>query len=179
MTQEYHPLQVPAPHPASLADELLLAQCDLARGKSSGPGGQHRNKVETKVTLLHIPTQLTASAGERRSQEQNRKIALFRLRLTLATMVRCPVPIGEVRTQLWASRISPTGRIACNPEHADFPALLALAMDVLQSTRWNVGKAALRLGCTTSQLLKFVQEHPPAFAALNAARQEVGQRRLS
>lgn len=178
MTSPQAVINVPPPHPASLADDILLAQCSLTRGKSQGPGGQHRNKVETKVTLRHEPTGVESHAGERRSQEQNKGVALFRLRLELATHVRCPVPLGEIRTPLWNSRVSASGRIACNPEHTDFPTLLALAMDVIAVAQGDVSKAAARLVCTSSQLVKLVQDHPPAMEAVNQLRVNRGLKRL-
>lgn len=44
--------------------------------RSSGPGGQHRNKVETAVRVKHLPTGLTAVAQQGRSQSANRERAL-------------------------------------------------------------------------------------------------------
>lgn len=178
MSTDRGTIHVPPPHPASLESDALLEQCSVSRGRSQGPGGQHRNKVETRVTLVHVSTGVEAHAGERRSQEQNRKVAVFRLRLALATRVRCPVPAGEIRTALWRSRVGSSGRVSCNPEHNDFPTMLALAMDVLAGARWDPTTAGLRLGCTSSQILKLLRAHPAAFSVVNAEREAAGLRIL-
>ena len=64
----------------SLSDAELLAQCEVELRRASGPGGQHRNKVESAVRLTHRPTGLVVNASERRSQQANRETALVRLR---------------------------------------------------------------------------------------------------
>lgn len=156
----------------------MLAGCDVSKGRAGGPGGQHRNKVETKVMLSHEATGVEAQASERRSAEENRRVALRRLRLALATNVRCPVPPGEIRSPLWLSRCDARGRIACNAEHWDYPALLAEALDVVWACRLDVAKAAMRLCCTTTQLVNLVKDHPPAMTRLNAAREDAGERVL-
>lgn len=158
------------PHPATLGDDALLSQCDISKQRTSGPGGQHRNKVETAVNLLHEPTGVEASAGERRSVRENRPMAVRRLRLALAVVVRCPVHEGDQRSTLWRGRCDAKGHIACNPEHHDYPAMLAEAMDNLWSCELDPKRAAMRLGCSTSQLVRLVKDHPPAMVALNAAR---------
>ena len=165
-------------HPAALDVESLSKQCVFTKGRMSGPGGQHRNKVETAVFITHTPTGLESHAGERRESQVNRAVAITRLRLALATEIRCPVPAGEIGTPLWRSRLSPkrdaegrtSNRISCSPDHADYPALLAEALDTIADAGWDHAKAALRLGTTPSQLLRFVKDHPPAFVRLNAER---------
>jgi ribosome-associated protein len=68
----------------SLPAEALRAECEERFFVASGPGGQHRNKTETAVRLVHLPTGLMVTATERRSRERNREEALERLRAQLA-----------------------------------------------------------------------------------------------
>lgn len=176
----------PWPHPACLDDEALLAQCAMGKGRSGGPGGQHRNKVETTVFLTHEPTGISAHAGERRSVTENKRVGVKRLRLKLAVEHRVGVPIGEIGSALWRSRLArgrdaqgkPVVRISCNPSHRDFPALLAEAMDVIDATGFDLTRAGLRLGVSASQLVKLLREHPPALARVNERRKAFGERPL-
>ncbi|RFS19656.1 peptide chain release factor H [Chitinophaga silvatica] len=48
--------------------------------RSSGPGGQHVNKTETAVRGVHRPTGLQVVASDSRSQWQNKKLCLERLK---------------------------------------------------------------------------------------------------
>ena len=47
--------------------------------RAGGPGGQHRNRRETGVRMTHGPTGVVVIATERRSQAQNRALALERM----------------------------------------------------------------------------------------------------
>lgn len=52
--------------------------------RASGPGGQHVNKTESAVRVTHIPSGLSVTASEQRSQWQNKKLATERLMIKLA-----------------------------------------------------------------------------------------------
>jgi RF-1 domain len=168
------------PHPASLPIDELLADCDIVRQRRGGPGGQHRNKVATAIVIAHRPTGIRAEASERRSQAENQREAIRRLRLRLATEIRSAPPTNDKAispSPLWQSRNS-SGILSINPTHADFPSLLAEALVVVASAEFDVAAAAKSLGVSTSQLVRFLQDEPPAWAAVNAARRQRGLRPL-
>ncbi len=62
--------------------DAILRESDLEESftRSSGPGGQHVNKVSSAVTLRHRPTGISVTVEDSRSQATNRKIARTRLR---------------------------------------------------------------------------------------------------
>jgi len=73
---------------------------DEVFSRSSGPGGQHVNKVSSAVTLIHRPSGISVTVQETRSQYRNRQLALNRL-IAL---------IEETRKQKAAERRSATER---------------------------------------------------------------------
>ena len=164
-------------HPAARPAEQLRAECDIRHARRSGPGGQHRNKVETAAILTHRPTGISAEASERRSQAQNETKAMFRLRVRLALQIRTVISADYQPSELWRSRCR-AGRVAINPEHEDFPSLLAEALDVLASRAFDVQAAATALLCTPSQLVKLLKHEPAALELVNNARAERGLNRL-
>lgn len=48
--------------------------------RGSGPGGQHKNKTESCVVVIHNETGLKETCQETRSQLKNKQIALERLK---------------------------------------------------------------------------------------------------
>lgn len=52
--------------------------------RASGPGGQHVNKTESAVRATHMPSGLSVTASDQRSQIQNKKLATERLLIKLS-----------------------------------------------------------------------------------------------
>lgn len=159
-------------HPAALPIVELLKACDENRTRRSGPGGQHRNKVETAVILVHRPTGIAAEASERRSQAENRTVAIKRLRLKLALEHRTPAA-SAAPSALWRSRTRGS-RIVISREHDDYPALVAEALDRLQAAGFDIAPAAAALGVTGTQLVRLFGKCPAGRAVLSRHRAAVG-----
>ena len=90
-----------------LPAETLLNECDVFTFRASGPGGQHRNRRESAVRLVHRPTGIVAVAAERRSQHQNKAVALERLARKLADRRR----VRKQRVATRATRAAQQRRI--------------------------------------------------------------------
>jgi hypothetical protein len=134
--------------------------------------------VETAVVITHTPTAVQGEASERRSQEENRRRALFRLRVNLALRVRHAIdPRNRGPNDAWR-RHCRSGRITLSDRHDDFPAVLAEALDALQAFGGQLSEAARWLGCTSSQLTRLLKREPRALAQLNEQRSARGQRPL-
>jgi hypothetical protein len=171
-------IMVDGPHPATLEEADLAKQCEFEVGRVSGPGGQHRNRVETAVFVRHRPTGVDAQGTERRSQIENRHMALKRLRRKLAIKVRTPTNRDRhVCSDLWTKRRQ-GDKMCVNPEHRDYPALLAEALDVVVARRYDLAGAAALLGITMSQLSRLIRHEKHAFAHINAGRESCGLPKL-
>jgi protein subunit release factor B len=90
----------------------LKQQVIVETYKSSGPGGQRKNKTETAVRLRHLPTGITVVATEYRSQAQNRKLAFERLRERLLKLNRprrrripTSIPLGAMERKKEEKRV--------------------------------------------------------------------------
>lgn len=102
----------------------LLNDCEVTPFKSSGPGGQKKNKTESSVRIVHTPTGITRVATESRSQSANKLRALERIQEALAARARKPKPRVPTKPTAGAqakrrddkSRVSAVKRLRKPPE---------------------------------------------------------------
>ena len=167
--------EIIGPHPATLPLDDLLSQCKSRRQRRSGPGGQHRNKVETAVVYTHIATGVSAMASEQRVQEGNRKQALFRLRVRLALEVRYAA-VSSL-SACWNERVQ-AQRITISKHHYDFPAMLSEALDHIVQDQGELQGFSDLVGCSKSQLVKFFKLDPSALQFVNDLRRHHGHHTL-
>ncbi|MFK8111661.1 MAG: peptide chain release factor-like protein [Rubripirellula sp.] len=167
-------IHIEGPHPATLTAEQLLEQCDLRTQRRSGPGGQHRNKTSSGVFLHHKPTNTIGEATERRSQADNRAVALQRLRFRLAVEIRTQSildqpsdsPSEEVELR---ERYRGTA-LKVNDRNEAKSGLIALLLNDLYAAGGQPSAVAPAWQTSTSAVVRLVKSHPAAFSVLNAIR---------
>lgn len=74
---------VVTPKPAEIKIEINPKDLKIETKTTSGPGGQHVNKTESAVRVLHIPTGILVYSDEERHQIQNRARAMENLKQKL------------------------------------------------------------------------------------------------
>lgn len=68
-----------SPPPYSTSREALEREVAVEVFRASGPGGQHVNKTESALRLVHPPSGVVVVAQDSSSQHRNREIAFERL----------------------------------------------------------------------------------------------------
>ena len=74
--------------PDLLDEDALLDQCEVDTLRASGPGGQKRNKTESAVRIVHVPTGTMVVCMDDKSQHKNRAQAMRILRARLYELER-------------------------------------------------------------------------------------------
>ncbi|HUU58642.1 MAG TPA: peptide chain release factor-like protein [Phycisphaerae bacterium] len=171
----------------ALDDDALLAQCDVHVYRSSGPGGQHRNKVSSAVRLRHRPTGISAHGDDTRSQHANKRLAVGRLRMNLALRVRRPfdpvaTPISPLIAEcIFAPRTKTeparrTKRMEIGRKDHRFWPIAALLLDMLDAYEGRLSDVAGHLGVSTSNLVAVLKSDRHLLGAAQSLRKAHGQK---
>jgi len=173
--------------PLTLDDTALLDECEVDIYKATGPGGQHRNKVSSACRLRHRPTGITATAADCRSQHENRRLALRRLRMNLACRQRRPVDphggetpavVGQCLSSPKAPTSSAARRLQIGRKDYRFWAVAAYLLDLLDANAGRLRPAADALGISTSNLASVLRSDRHLLASAQGIRQRHGHKRL-
>lgn len=103
------------PAPYNLDRAYLESVCELSFVRGSGPGGQHRNKVETGVRLVHPPSGVVVVSTDNRSQLKNRESAFERLIVKLKELNYVP----KTRKSTRPTRASKRRRLDAKRKRSD------------------------------------------------------------
>ncbi|QDZ17630.1 class I peptide chain release factor [Chloropicon primus] len=167
----------------ALDDEQLWQQCQMETFRASGPGGQHRNKVESAVRVKHTPTDIVASATEKRSQHENRREAVKRLRSKIALKVRRKTDLDleegfQVPAELAA--ILPTRKksMRYGQKHREYPRGVQVLMDLLVANNLSLADTARCLNLSTGALSRLITADNDLLSEINQQRQSLGMRPL-
>jgi len=157
-------------------DARLLAACDVRTHRSSGPGGRKRDTTDSAVRLTHRPTGVSATASESRSQHENRRRALRRLRQAIAMEVReaPPAAVGPALRQAVADPAWPR----VSRKSADYLLAASEVLDRLADRRGRASEVAEAVGTSTASLVKFLSLDAHLWQAANRVREAAGQKPL-
>ena len=89
-------------------EKIDMAEIKLEVMRSRGAGGQHVNRTESAVRLTHIPTGLSISMQDSRSQHANKRAAFAILRSKLSAQRR--EKAAEIQVGLRRSQVSSADR---------------------------------------------------------------------
>ena len=99
------------PPPYSTEIAYLQKVCEVSYVRTSGPGGQHKNRRETGVRLFHPDSGVEVIASERRERPLNLELAFQRLKEVLTDRNRVRrkriptrVPKSQKRKRLESKR---------------------------------------------------------------------------
>ncbi len=131
----------------TMSGEALLKKCEQDFFIASGKGGQHRNRTESAVRLIHKESQISVYDTTSRHREENRKHAIKKLRLAFAFQLRCP----------------PQPQLNFPPpsiQNETYPLWVAHFLDFFDANHLQISTTAKAIGTSTAQLIKALQKNP-------------------
>jgi len=154
-----------------LDEKIFAGQCSVEPYMASGPGGQKRNRTYSAVRITHRATGISAIAEESRSQAENRKRALKRLKKNLALCVRTETVCGSFTIHhVVETFFAPGNQGKMNIKNSLFPVYCAALLDALAAAQGKVSDAAKKLHMSTGKMNRLLARDKDLFAAANNVR---------
>ena len=149
-----------------LSEAEFVRLCTLDFFKSSGAGGQHRNKTSSAVRVTHKETGLSAEDCTERSQHRNRSNAVQKLKLLIALNIR-------------QSSGNDLPRMECSLSAPDYPLFVAQVFDILEACGYDHKNSAARCGISSSAFLKKLFRDPTVWQEFSRRREALGLPKLN
>ncbi|KAH9726288.1 RF PROK I domain-containing protein [Citrus sinensis] len=149
-----------------LTDDELLRECEMDTYKSSGPGGQHRNKRESAVRLKHVPTGLC------------RTLLALKVRSSVNLDAYSPPPqLLQILPPKSTIRSSEVGQ-QIGPNNPKFALGMQALLDLIFAVQGSVSEAAKLLGLSTGALSRLILSDDSLRIAVNELRTSKGMKPL-
>ena len=147
-------------------DDVLFSQCRCEFYKATGKGGQKRNKTSSAVRLTHFASKVAVTAADRRSQHENRIIALKKLRYQISLSCRCQFVFDSRQDFKMSIK---------NPKYF---LLVAYLLDALADCNWELKSSAVILKISGSKLVKLLYRDHILWQLVNSKRENLGLSKL-
>jgi hypothetical protein len=162
-----------------LEEADFVKQCRVDAYAASGPGGQKRNRTYSAIRVVHVPTGIISIAEESRSQHENRRRALRRLKKKIALSLRAQTPATPARDAPEVMRLFGQENPArINPKNPAYPLVCAMVLDSLLFAGGKISATAMALGVSTGRLNSLLLRDRELLAAANALRKQFSLRAL-
>lgn len=147
--------------------EELLRTCRFDAFKSTGKGGQKRNKTSSALRLIHSPSGVSVTADGSRYQHENRSEALKKLKYAIAFEYRNPTP-----------SVLPFENIEMSPSNRNYHLWAAYMLDVFYESDFELKAAAEHCGISPSKLVKLVYRDSLLWQKLKHVMESLGLKAL-
>lgn len=151
-------------------------ECRVDAFRGSGPGGQKRNKTSSGVRITHLPTGLSATATELRSQAQNHRRALERLRRRLAAQHRAPVDLEHFELP---EALQGSGWLRRCPDNEAFADAAAVVLDVLEGCHGSLSDTGRLVRASVGTLVRFLAADREVWSKVAEIRRGCGLKPLN
>jgi len=131
------------------------------------------------VRLRHLPTGLSVTATEERSQHVNKVRGIRRLREAIAFQVRSEINPKEYKpSELLDSCINRDGQLQVGRRDVRYYPIVSEVLDLLAACETRARDTARCLGVSTAHLTKFIRNDPKLWKRVNEMRAAAGAKPL-